>query len=227
MSKENLKRKITPHKTNHGITLIALIITIVVMLILVAVTLAIALGENGVVNSAKEAKEKQALAQMEEKILIHFSVDYYNMMSEQYNKGKALDESTVGEMAQICIDTGISPEKLTVHYSLYNAKANETNGNNELKEEFILYRMDKVTEEEKIILEEKGIEPLIGDVTLDGYLTKVDAEEIEKNVVYKELSESELEMWDLNSDYCVDVLDSPLIYDICNGILSYEGGYII
>ena len=42
-------------KQQKGITLIALIITIVVMLILVAVTLSIALGQNGVVTNAKDA----------------------------------------------------------------------------------------------------------------------------------------------------------------------------
>ena len=61
MLKEKIKhRSRTSHfasrTSNKGITLIALIITIVVMLILVAVTLSIALGENGMINSTQEAK---------------------------------------------------------------------------------------------------------------------------------------------------------------------------
>ena len=42
-------------KGQKGITLVALIITIIVMLILVAVTLSIALGDNGIIGNAKEA----------------------------------------------------------------------------------------------------------------------------------------------------------------------------
>lgn len=42
-------------KQQKGITLVALIITIIVMLILVAVTLSIALGPNGIVNHGKNA----------------------------------------------------------------------------------------------------------------------------------------------------------------------------
>lgn len=51
-------------KRQNGITLVALIITIIVMLILVAVTLMIALGENGIISKSKEASmetEKQAI----------------------------------------------------------------------------------------------------------------------------------------------------------------------
>ena len=47
-------------QTQKGITLVALIITVIVMLILVAVTLVITLGENGIIAKAREAKEKQS-----------------------------------------------------------------------------------------------------------------------------------------------------------------------
>lgn len=43
-------------KNNKGITLIALVITIVVMLILAAVTISLVLGENGVVTTAEETR---------------------------------------------------------------------------------------------------------------------------------------------------------------------------
>lgn len=69
MKSKKLNTKFQNLKSEHGITLIALIITIVVMLILVAVTLSIALGENGVINSAKEAKEKTNIEIEKEKLL--------------------------------------------------------------------------------------------------------------------------------------------------------------
>ena len=63
MLKEKLKNKnhtshFALHTSNRGITLIALIITIIVMLILTGVTLSITLGDNGLVNKAKTASEE-------------------------------------------------------------------------------------------------------------------------------------------------------------------------
>ena len=45
-------------KKNKGITLIALVITIVVLLILAGITIAALRGDNGILTRAKEAKEK-------------------------------------------------------------------------------------------------------------------------------------------------------------------------
>ena len=47
--------KITKEK---GITLIALIITIIILLILAGVTIATLMGDNGLINKAKDAKIK-------------------------------------------------------------------------------------------------------------------------------------------------------------------------
>ncbi len=60
-----MKTKIT--KTN-GITLIALVITIIVLLILAGVTIAILTGDNGILNKATEASEKTKIAEEEEKV---------------------------------------------------------------------------------------------------------------------------------------------------------------
>ena len=51
---------------NTGITLIALIITIIILLILAGVTINFVLGENGILNKAKYASEKYTNAQIEE-----------------------------------------------------------------------------------------------------------------------------------------------------------------
>ena len=44
--------------TKDGITLIALVITIIVLLILAGVTVAMVVGENGIISKAVESKEK-------------------------------------------------------------------------------------------------------------------------------------------------------------------------
>ena len=51
-----------------GITLIALVITIIVLLILAGVTIATLTGENGILTKASDAKEDTVIAQDEEMI---------------------------------------------------------------------------------------------------------------------------------------------------------------
>ena len=53
-------------KKEKGITLIALVVTIIVLIILAGVSINLVLGENGIVNKAQKAKENMELAQIEE-----------------------------------------------------------------------------------------------------------------------------------------------------------------
>ena len=58
----------TINKKERGITLIALIVTIVILLILSGVSIAILTGKNGVINQAKDAKEKYKQSSSNEEI---------------------------------------------------------------------------------------------------------------------------------------------------------------
>ena len=72
---------------NKGITLVALVVTIVIMLILAGVTLNIALGENGLFNMAKRAVDKyQESAQNEEKNLDRMVEDLKRIIPEDAGK---------------------------------------------------------------------------------------------------------------------------------------------
>ena len=62
--KRNTKRK------NEGITLIALVITIIVLLILAGVTIAMLMGDNGILTKATEAKDEQADGTVKEAIAL-------------------------------------------------------------------------------------------------------------------------------------------------------------
>ena len=53
---------------NKGITLIALVITIIVLLILAAVSIATLTGENGILTKAQEAKTQNTKSQAEEEV---------------------------------------------------------------------------------------------------------------------------------------------------------------
>ena len=52
--------------TEKGITLIALVVTIVVLLILAGISIAMLTGENGVISQARNAKEATDQAKVEE-----------------------------------------------------------------------------------------------------------------------------------------------------------------
>ncbi len=62
INRENKKEK------NKGITIVALVVTIIVLLILAGVTLATLSGENGILTKAKTAKEEYKKAQYQEAI---------------------------------------------------------------------------------------------------------------------------------------------------------------
>ena len=65
-------------KKNKGITLIALVITIIVLLILAGVAISMLSGENGILRKAAEAKTKTEQAQKEEEaILTDYEIDGY------------------------------------------------------------------------------------------------------------------------------------------------------
>ena len=53
-------------KQEKGITLIALVVTIIVLLILAGISISMLTGQNGILNRAAEAKEKTGVAQEDE-----------------------------------------------------------------------------------------------------------------------------------------------------------------
>ena len=57
------------NKKNSGITLIALVITIIVLLILAGVTIATLTGDNGILTKAQEASDKTKQANAEEQVI--------------------------------------------------------------------------------------------------------------------------------------------------------------
>ena len=70
-------------RKNKGITLVALVVTIVVLLILAAVSINLVLGQNGLISNAKEAREKSKNATDEESQLVNGTIPDY--IAEQVN----------------------------------------------------------------------------------------------------------------------------------------------
>ena len=67
-------------KNNKGITLIALVVTIIVLLILAGVSIAMLSGQNGILNRASESTWKSKLGDAESTVALsvsNFLTDYY------------------------------------------------------------------------------------------------------------------------------------------------------
>ena len=80
-------------KKEKGITLIALVITIIVLLILAGVTIATLTGDNGILGKANEAETKSDIVEVKEQA----QLDISNWMAERIRNGKdtVLDDATV------------------------------------------------------------------------------------------------------------------------------------
>ena len=91
--KNNMKLEINSSK---GITLIALVITVIVLLILAGVTIAALSGDNGILTRAKDAKEKTEQAQKNEEETLSdiesmlINVDFDNINLQDTNPAKAM-----------------------------------------------------------------------------------------------------------------------------------------
>ena len=63
-------------KSKTGVTLIALIITIIILLILATVTISALVGENGLITSTKRAEEQHKEAEKKEETSLNAIDDY-------------------------------------------------------------------------------------------------------------------------------------------------------
>lgn len=88
-------------KNNKGITLIALVITIIVLLILAGITIAMLTGDNGLLTNASKAKVSQIEAKVDEEVRL--AVASTKVFAEQ----KAVSTST-GYLASANLDDVIT-----------------------------------------------------------------------------------------------------------------------
>ena len=108
---DNLKLKKIAKKQKlqeRGITLIALVVTIIILLILAGVTLNIALSENGLFSKAKKAADDYNEKSIEEKLELLYAEkafdDYNNNTNIKSDVTSLLEEMAEGEITQEDID---------------------------------------------------------------------------------------------------------------------------
>ena len=123
-------------KARSGITLIALVITIIVLIILAGVAINLTLGQNGLLNRTKEAREKYEIASAKEYIELKIDEciiekggdaslqDIIDYLAEDSNVTYYVALEEVGLVAGE-VDIG-SPKEIYVVYNSYQFKINES-----------------------------------------------------------------------------------------------------
>ena len=131
-------------KQNKGITLIALIITVIILLILASVTIAIVLGENGLLERAQEAKFKTKMSSIAEewdiyKLNMTMNGEDTNVYAGKVLKSIIIDEeleineNDVQEIAKLIKAVGNTEEKYVIIHEgeLYYVSQSKIKNNKE------------------------------------------------------------------------------------------------
>ena len=125
--KKNLDNK-DIFKNKKGITLIALVITIIVLLILAAVSIATLTGENGILTRAQDAKTQTGAADEKEAI----GLAYNGVMAENQGRGEVTAEKLKLELSRngrtdVTDVTGENP--ITIEFNSGRSYEIDANGN--------------------------------------------------------------------------------------------------
>ena len=86
MMKNNLKNKKITQKNNRGITLIALVITIIVLLILAGISISMLSGDNSILSRAGQARDKTKETQKDEEVKVAVLGSYDDRASLDIDK---------------------------------------------------------------------------------------------------------------------------------------------
>ena len=116
-------------KNNKGITLVALVVTIVVLLILAGVSINLVLGDNGIVKKAQDAKTKSAEASENDLKGMNGLIE---QMESSLNGGSSDNKEDDG-LGKLVNDMGTLPEDTTPYFPSSDFKRREkTNTENGL-----------------------------------------------------------------------------------------------
>ena len=116
--KKNMKS--TLKKTEKGITLVALVVTIVVLLILAGVSINLVLGNNGIIAKAKEAETKSAEASQNDLKGMNALAEEMNNALGEKPKGD-LSKYKIGDSVNYTYDPASSSYTLESKYSGYSS----------------------------------------------------------------------------------------------------------
>ena len=106
---------------NKGITLIALVITIIVLLILAGVSIAMLTGQNGILTQASNSKEKTSAAEVAERVNMELNVQLSRAMAgESFNTAEDIVKN-IGTLNGCTVVANSTDTKLTITVSGANS----------------------------------------------------------------------------------------------------------
>ena len=136
MNKFSLRKKL---KNTKGITLIALVVTIIILLILAGVSIAMLTGNNGVLTQAKSAKENTRVGEVQEKVKLAAQAALTANLGNGIEKEKFQEELnnmfTQGE--QVGLEYDEANKKYTVTVDKYEVEVSNMGAVGEAKEAVI------------------------------------------------------------------------------------------
>lgn len=98
-------------KNNKGITLIALVITIIVLLILAGISIAMLTGENGLLNKASGAGAETKLSEAKEYVMLEANTLYTEYYEKKYNSNSAPTQTTAEAYVADNLKTKLTDDK--------------------------------------------------------------------------------------------------------------------
>ena len=81
-------------RNQKGVTLVALVVTIIVLIILAGININLLLGENGLITKAQEAKKQQKIAEIKEKI----SLELASAETDAIIRNESLEEEQLNDI---------------------------------------------------------------------------------------------------------------------------------
>lgn len=115
-TKETVNNTHTDNFRENGITLIALVVTIVILLILAGISINLVLGNNGVINKAKDAKERTARASLIERVKQDITVTQMDKIEAEAETD--LSEDELREIFNKYFENDSIPEDITLDTDL-------------------------------------------------------------------------------------------------------------
>ena len=106
---------------NKGITLIALVITIIVLLILAGVSIAMLTGQNGILTQASNSKDKTTAAEIAERVNMELNVQLSRAMAgESFNTAEDIVKN-IGTLNGCTVVANSTDTTLTITVSGANS----------------------------------------------------------------------------------------------------------
>jgi len=229
---KKIERKVENYRRNSkkGITLIALVVTIIVLIILAGVSISLVLGQNGLISKAKIAKEETRAGKVDEQIQL-WKMDW-KIYNSTENSQKPLEEEEFLE--------NLKADKLVNENEINEEQKTITIANKEISYKLDLQASEEIinaelvanivtadTTSSKIKVQIEKPENLKEDTEFTYIIKKIDLDKTETIVQTKTVKESSYEFTSLEAatDYLIEVstqnINGTIYKGTCTGNTYY------